>query len=128
MSPSQMSPPKWPTKTRMKWKMGKRPVRNPNLWTGRTAIVVRLWEGHHFARRDKIFLRSLIVEAALSSGAQYAVYLLVDVHDRGRDIFGSEANYQAAVEDLVPKEFQSIAVLFDGSLLDEWYPLVGEHA
>ena len=82
------------------------PVRDPKLSTGRTAIAVRSWEEHELSTDDKIFLRSLIVEAALSSGGQYAVYLLVDVHDRERDIYGSKEKYNAALEALLPKEFQ----------------------
>lgn len=127
-SPPRMSLPSWTTKLKMKWNMPVSPVRDQKLSTGRIAIVVRLWEGHKLSTHDRIFLRSLIVEAALSSGVKYAVYLLVDVHDRGRNIWASEANYNAALDDLLPKEFHSIGMLFDGKLLDEWYPKVGEHS
>ena len=56
------------------------------------------------------------------------MYLLVDVHDRARKIYHTEANCQLALDELLPAEFHSIAVLFDGSLLEEWYPKVGEYA
>lgn len=124
LSPSRLSLPSWKTKIESKLPGSLRP--RPRS-TGRTALVVRSWDGHKFRTEDKLFLRSLIVEAALSSGGQYAVYLLIDVHDRARGIFQSDTNYKAAVEEIVPKEFQSIAVLFDGSLLDAWYPKVKEH-
>lgn len=119
MSPPRMSPPSW--KTRIKW-----PSSHPS--TGRTAIVIRTWDVHKFGKQDMVFVRSIIVEAALASKGQHAVYLMVDVKDRRRKIFESESSYKAALEELVPNEFQNIAALFDGTLLDKWYPKVGEHA
>lgn len=123
LSPSRLSLPSWKTRIGSKLPTSLR-FKPP---TGRTAIVLRTWGGHKFNAEDKLFLRSLIVETALSSGSQYAVYLLVDVHERAKKIFESDANYKTALEEIVPKEFQSIAVLFDGSLLDAWYPKVIEH-
>ena len=96
--------------------------------TGKSAIVVRTWETYKYKKEDMLFLRSLIVESCLSSGGKYSVFLLVDIKDRSRRIFSSTANYEAAIRDIVPPELQSIAVLFDESLLEQWYPKVKEHS
>ena len=126
MSPSKLSPSGWIA--RLKLTMQTKPSARPSITTGRTAIVIRSWSGHTYGQQDMIFLRSLIVEAALSSGSEYAVYLLIDVKEQGKEMYSSEADYRSVLEELVPKEFQSIAVLFNGQLLESWYPKVGEHA
>jgi hypothetical protein len=99
--------------------------------TRRTAIVVRTWRGYDYRPEDMYYLRSLIAEAALKTGAEYQVILLVDMKDsEGYDnnIFSSEEAYKKGLEDAgVPPEFQSIALLWDFRLLDSWYPLIQEH-
>ena len=67
------------------------------------------------------------MEAGLSSGGEYVVFLLVDVKDGERRIFHDAKSYQKALEDFVPQELRSIAVLFDRELLQSWYPKVNEH-
>ena len=103
-------------------------IRGRRRSTGRTAIVVRTWGNYDYKKDDMINLRSLVVEAALSSGGQYAVFLLVHIKDRSKNIFKNAAAYEAALNTAVPPEFRDIAVLFDESLLEAWYPEVGEHS
>jgi len=96
--------------------------------TRRTAIVVRTWRGYEYKDEDLHYLRSLVVEAALKTGGEYQVILLVHMKDYEIDIFASEPNYLQALEDSgVPREFESMAVLWDDRLLESWYPLVEEH-
>ncbi|OCT52799.1 hypothetical protein CLCR_09892 [Cladophialophora carrionii] len=98
--------------------------------TGRTAIVLRSWEGYNYTSLDRYHMRSLIVEAGLQSNADIAVFLLVDVKDKdgARRIFHDSKSYDRALEELVPAEFQDIAILFDFELLGSWYPAIGEHS
>ena len=103
-------------------------IRGPRKSTGRTAIVIRTWGNYDYKKKDMINLRSLVVETALSSGGEYAVFLLVHIKDRSNDIFKNSAAYRAALETTVPLEFRFMAVLFDESLLEAWYPKVGEHS
>jgi hypothetical protein len=105
-----------------------RPVRDSRQTTGRTAIVIRSWDSYDYKKDDMINLRSLIVETSLSSGAEYAVFLLVHIKDKSKGIFSSDANYQAALNDTVPPELRGIAVLFDELLLESWYSKVGDHS
>jgi hypothetical protein len=103
-------------------------IRGPHKSTGRTAIVIRSWGDYRYTKEDMTNLRSLVVETALSSGGDYAVFLLVHIKDRSKAIFQSTANYQAALNSAVPLELRDIAILFDESLLEAWYPKVGEHS
>ncbi|EQK98171.1 biotin synthase-like protein [Ophiocordyceps sinensis CO18] len=96
--------------------------------TRRTALVVRAYAGYHYKPEDLWNIRSLAVEAALQTGGEYAVMLLVHVQDREPNIFHSRANYKAAFEAAgIPPELQSIALLWDDHLLESWYAAVGEH-
>jgi hypothetical protein len=94
----------------------------------RTAIVLRAWEGYDYTSEDLLNLRATIAETSLGLGGEYTVFLLVDVKDKERKIFSSEKNYLRAVQELVPPEFQGIAVLFDESLLRSWYPEIKSHS
>lgn len=98
--------------------------------TGRTAIVLRSWEGYNYTSMDLYHLRSLIVEAGLDLEADNAIFLLVDVKDQNgtRKIFHSSQNYERALQELVPAEFRDMAVLFDLELLENWYPEIPEHS
>jgi hypothetical protein len=93
----------------------------------RTAIVFRAWEGYNYTAEDLANLRATTAETALRFGGEYTVFLLVDVKDKDRNIFGSEQNYTRAVQELVPPEFQGMAVLFDETLLASWYPAIKTH-
>ncbi len=42
--------------------------------TGRTALVLRAWAGFMYTEKDLVHLRSLITEAALGTGGEYAVF------------------------------------------------------
>lgn len=95
--------------------------------TGRTAIVIRSWEAYEYTQEDMWYIRSIIVEAALSTGGEYAVYLLVHVKNQSQGIHQDPTAYAMMLERCVPTELQSIAVLFDETLLESWYPGVGDH-
>ena len=103
------------------------PLRARLFSTGRTAIVLRGWDKYKYNAADFYHIRSLIVEAGLRLGGEYSVFLLVDVKDDERHIFQDPQSYQRALEDFVPAELRSIAVLFDRELLQSWYPKVDDH-
>ncbi|KAG7286267.1 hypothetical protein NEMBOFW57_008575 [Staphylotrichum longicolle] len=94
----------------------------------RTAIVFRAREGYNYTTEDLVNLRATITETSLRFGSDYTVFLLVDVKDTSRNIFSTEADYQRAIFDLVPPEFQGITVLFDETLLASWYPTIKSHS
>ncbi|MCJ1310470.1 hypothetical protein MMC25_004134 [Agyrium rufum] len=101
--------------------------RAPDEKSGRTAIVMRSWDIYSYGPEIMAHLRSMLVEAALAASGDYTLFLLVHVRDPERRIHDNATQYQAALDEFVPKELQPIAVLFDGHLLESWYPKIGEH-
>ncbi|PHH63627.1 hypothetical protein CDD81_5608 [Ophiocordyceps australis] len=96
--------------------------------TRRTALVVRAFSGFEYKAEDMWHLRSLVVETALRTGGEYAVFLLVHIQDGKGSVFASGADYEAAFEAAgIPEELQPLAVLWDDGLLESWYPQVEEH-
>jgi hypothetical protein len=93
----------------------------------RTAIIFRAWEGYNYTSEDLINLRATIAETSLAFGGEYTVFILVDVKDKERHIFSNDENYLRAVDELVPPEFRDLAVLFDETLLESWYPKIKTH-
>ncbi|KAM4058876.1 biotin synthase-like protein [Hirsutella rhossiliensis] len=94
----------------------------------RTALVIRGYSKFKFKAEDLWNLRSIITETALKSGGEYAVFFLLHVQDRRKNIFASRRNYYAALREAnIPPEFQSMVVLWDDHLLESWYDLVKEH-
>lgn len=96
--------------------------------TRRTALVLRAYANYDYKPEDLWNIRALVVEAALRTGGEYAVFLLVHVRDRDRNVFESLASYDAAFEAAaIPPELRSIAILWDDHLLESWYEAVDEH-
>ena len=96
--------------------------------TRRTALIIRTYGGYEYKTEDLWSIRALITEAALNTGGEYVVVLLVNIHEREMDIFDSPENYQRAMTRAkIPPELQSIAVLWDDNLLEGWYKAVQEH-
>ena len=109
------------------WDLAGPPRHRSSDRAGRTAIVIRSWDTYDYTGEDLWNLRSIIAEAALATGGEYAVYLLVDVKDKSQEVHRDPAAYAAMLEYFVPEELRGIAVLFDETLLESWYPGVVEH-
>ena len=96
--------------------------------TGRTALVLRTYGKYRYTEEDLINVRSLVSEAALQSGGDYTVVLLVNVRDPDKKIWESPENYAKALDEAeIPNEFRHLVVLWDEVLLQSWYSRVGEH-
>ena len=93
----------------------------------RTAIVLRTGDSNEWAVDTMQYIRSMIMELSLHSGAEYEVIIMVEVQDDSAAIFGSDASYQQTLKKAVPDEFQNITILFNRQLLDDWYPKAGQH-
>lgn len=94
---------------------------------GKQAIVLRAWSTYPYTEDDMQNLRSIVTEAALATSGKYNVFLLVDVKDLDAHIHSDDANYTSILEQVVPAEFRDMAVLFDTTLLESWYPDVIDH-
>lgn len=93
----------------------------------RTAIVLRTWESNEWTVDTMQYIRSMIMELSLHSGAEYEVIIMVEIKDASARIFDSAASYQQTLTKAVPGEFKNNTVLFNRQLLEKWYPKAGQH-
>ncbi len=93
----------------------------------RTAIVLRTGESNEWTIDTMQYIRSMIVELSLHSGAEYEVIIMVEISDASANIFDNDASYQQTLKKAVPDEFRSSTILFNRQLLDKWYPRAGQH-
>ncbi|KAH0027925.1 hypothetical protein KCU78_g3811, partial [Aureobasidium melanogenum] len=103
-------------------------VRDAREKYGKQAIVLRAWSTYPYTDDDKQNLRSIVAEAALASHGKYNVFLLVDVKDLDAHVHSDDAGHASVLEKSVPQEFRDMAVLFDTTMLESWYPAVVEHS
>ena len=87
----------------------------------RTAMVLRLWDTYNWTEYSHIYIRSLINELNLQTGAEYDIHLLVQIKD-GSPIFASDRVYNAILEKVVPKEYRPMATLWSADLMRLLYP------
>lgn len=90
----------------------------------RTAVLLRAWQGMEYTPELLQSVRSMVSELSLHSGGEYSVFLVVEIKDKDRPILtspGFEA-YQKALDDIVPREFHNMTILFNEELLKGWYP------
>ena len=90
----------------------------------RTAVILRGWQGVEYTPELLQSIRSMISELSLHSGGEYSVYLMVEIKDRDRHILTSPGSgaYQKALDDIIPREFHNMTILFNQDLLNAWYP------
>ncbi len=93
----------------------------------RTAIVLRTWESNEWTIDTIQYIRSMIMELSLHSGAEYEVIIMVEIKDAGARIFDNDASYRQTLKKAVPGEFRNNTVLFNRRLLEKWYPKAGQH-
>ncbi|CAI7618289.1 unnamed protein product [Penicillium glandicola] len=94
----------------------------------RSAIVLRAWHDMEWTKNMKQSIRSLVMELALHSGAEYEVFILCDVKDESIPIYTDDAQVMKETKArFIPREFMDMAVLFNDKTLDSWYPKVEEH-
>ena len=80
--------------------------------TSRTAIIIRTWWDHKYSVEEVIYLRSLITEMSLLSGAEYTVHFLVHVKDNDVPIWAEKQIYDRILENSLPKEFRGMGTLW----------------
>lgn len=85
-------------------------------------MILRLHQHTQYTEEIKRNIRSIIQELALYTGAEYAVFMLVEIKDENRLIWNDVALYEQAVKDIVPLEFQNITVLWNMFRWRDDYP------
>ena len=93
----------------------------------KTALVLRTWDGNEWTIDTMQYIRSLIMELALHSGAEYEVIILVEVKNITIPIFEDEEAYRQTLLKAVPDELSDVTILFNRKLLEKWYPKIGAH-
>jgi hypothetical protein len=78
----------------------------------RTAVLIRTWWNYEYTPEDIIYLRSLITELTLLSGAEYIVHFLIHVKDDNLPIWAEQKIYDRVLENSLPKEFQGMGTLW----------------
>ncbi|KAK5311421.1 hypothetical protein LTR93_011726 [Exophiala xenobiotica] len=91
--------------------------RNP-----RTCVVLRVWGDYRYTEYTRLYIRSLVSELNLNSGAEYDVHLLVHIKDGSKPIWASKKAYDEVLEAVVPAEFRSMATLWSEDLMRLIYP------
>ena len=86
----------------------------------RTALLLRSFSGKNYTENDKQVIRSLITELNLRSGGEFEVFLFVHIKENDQPLW-SKGAYQKAVDEHVPEEFRSIAVLWNEPAVDRMY-------
>lgn len=83
----------------------------------------------HWTENLKQYIRALIMELALHSGAEYEIFLLTHVKDNDIPLYGpeSQSTIHQLREKYIPPEFQNMAVVFNEKTLQTWYPKIEEH-
>lgn len=92
----------------------------------RSAVLIRAWHDMTWASNHREYLRALVMELALHSGAEYEVFLLIHVKDDDLPIF-SDAKTMDQLRISIPMEFRNMALFFNNKLLEAWYPKIAEH-
>ncbi|KAK5215676.1 hypothetical protein LTR72_011286 [Exophiala xenobiotica] len=88
----------------------------------RTCIVLRIWGDYKYTDYTVLYIRSLVSELNLNSGAEYDVHLLVHIKDGSKPIWASKKAYYDVLEATVPAEFRSMATLWSEDLMRLIYP------
>lgn len=92
----------------------------------RSAVLIRAWHSMAWTPNHLQYLRALIMELSLHSGAEYEVFLLIHVKDDELPIF-SDTNTIEQLRKFVSAEFRKMALFFNSKLLEAWYPKIVEH-
>ena len=92
----------------------------------RSAVLIRAWHSMKWTANHREYLRALIMELALHSGAEYEIVLLIHVKDDELPIFSDPKTIQT-LRQSIPPEFRNMALFFNNKLLEAWYPKIAEH-
>ncbi|EFQ26479.1 hypothetical protein CGRA01v4_05632 [Colletotrichum graminicola] len=81
--------------------------------TGRTAVVIRVWDEYDWREEDIMNVRSVIAELSLASGGRYDVHLLVQVkNDAAYPVWADHEVYERRIRERIPEEFRGLVTLW----------------
>lgn len=89
---------------------------------GRTAVVVRCYEGFKWTELAILNFRAMVTELSLKSGGEYTVHLLLHVRDANLPIWADELSVQRLLDSQIPQEFHKMATLWSEPQMKLFYP------
>ena len=78
----------------------------------RIAVVIRTWWGFEWTPESIIYVRSIIAELALNTGAEYTVHFLIQVRDDNVAIWSDDETYERVMRESLPEEFMGMGTLW----------------
>ena len=88
----------------------------------RIAILIRTWHDFPYNQEHIIYLRSLIAELAIGSGAEFSIHFLIHVKDANAQIWADEEMYQRVLNESLPAEFRGMGTLWSEPQMQLLYP------
>ncbi|KAF2086171.1 hypothetical protein K490DRAFT_44906 [Saccharata proteae CBS 121410] len=84
----------------------------PAILLPRTAVVIRTWHDFEYTDEAVLYLRALIAELSIHSGAEYTVHFLIHVKDDNLPIWSDSESYERVLNDSLPLEFRGMGTLW----------------
>ena len=78
----------------------------------RTAVIVRTWNDFQYDEEDLLYLRAIVSELSIASGAEYELHFLIHVKDNDLPIWSNKEEYQRVMNESLPAEFQGMGTLW----------------
>ncbi|GJN84367.1 hypothetical protein PLIIFM63780_007923 [Purpureocillium lilacinum] len=88
----------------------------------RSAVVVRLYTGFQWTELAILNLRAMISELSLNTGGEYAVHLLLQVHNTDLPIWSDDETLGRLLQAHVPVEFHGLVSVWSESEMTLYYP------
>lgn len=88
----------------------------------RTAILIRTWHSFPYNDEHIVFLRSLLTELTLNSGAEFTIHFLIHVQDADQQIWADDEIYQRVLNESLPREFRGMGTLWSEPQMRLLYP------
>ena len=93
----------------------------------RTAVILRSWIDKQYSQDEIYFIRSMIMELSLFSGAEYEVILLIDAKTHKLPKPADQVGMRKFKARYLPPELRDLAVFFNEQILKDWYPKIDIH-
>lgn len=92
-----------------------RPSEGDKVLLPRTAVVVRTWSDFEYTKEDILYLRSVVAELSLLSGAEYTVHFLIHVKNNSIPIWADGETYERVLREATPPAFHGMGTLWSES-------------
>jgi len=89
---------------------------------GRSAVVLRAYDGYKYHADDLHSMRSLIVELALAGRGEYEIFLMHNVKNKTMNIHGDADLRKRILYENIPREFHDITILWNEDDCQKLYP------